>query len=118
MVSSGRVGISKADEGIGRMMKDEEMRDGRMEGWKDSKSERDVKDEIIIELTIFKVVSIGSEFGLITCCFVKTCGGVSLSRERALVLSDMVRVTRLIADKTVSKCNSRRLLLLVHLPTV
>ena len=29
-----RVGISKVDEGIGRMMKDdEEMIDGRMEGW-------------------------------------------------------------------------------------
>ena len=42
-----------------------------MEGWKDSISEKDVEDEIIIELTIFKDVSIGSEFELITCCFVK-----------------------------------------------
>ena len=61
--------------------KDESSKDGKKgNAW--SASEEYVKDRFIIELTIFKIVSIGGEFGLMTCRFVESCVPFTLVAER------------------------------------
>ena len=59
--------------------------------WKDDGCKTDIlkgceRNVIVVEHTIFVIVSIGSVFGLITCYFVRICVYLTLSEVRVRVI--------------------------------